>query len=139
MEAQFAIARPTGKAYNFGELTVGGGFVADPRINDREKALDEDSVAGIALHREELDRVPSFRDGFVLPPEPGIDQGEHAVSRSVIALFFQGLHLPLARGEKSGLRPRVIAAQPRDQSSPDGRSKVNRLKPEESVTQGGQS
>src|SRR5213596_2618338 len=73
---QFAIAKvhtASGATDGSGKLLAGEIFFTNPRSNHRQILHHDHAIDWVLLDGKKLDRVPSFSQGVLLPPESGID------------------------------------------------------------------
>src|SRR6266516_6120387 len=85
-------------------LFAGEIFFTNPRSNHRQIFDHEHTIEWVLFDGKQLDRVPSFAQRLLLPPESGIDDTEYAPCRAVICLRLHGFLLLRASSSKSQLR-----------------------------------
>src|SRR4029453_18531620 len=96
------------------KLFAGEIFFTNPRSNDRQILDHEHAIERVFFHWKKLKRAPAFAQRFLLPPESGIDDSEHAPWRSVIWLSLDGFLLLRACTSKSQLRLLLVVSHARD-------------------------
>src|SRR5689334_22514869 len=79
-----------------------------------------DCVAGVLLHRHQLDGAPNFTQCFLFPAEPGINQSKDAKCGTKLCLFLHDFFLSGTTRCESGPRLIFVLQHSPEQTTAEG-------------------